>query len=281
MRTRCLILVVASLVVGGCAAESAEPAFDEAEVDGVEQAVRDALAMAEEQHGLQVGEDAEAEAIAQVREALAWATAEPVGSTSAAIEQDEAFDAFGDEVGGGPPSTNGSFGTGAGAQNGGFGTSAGADDGSFGTSAGSTGGSFSGPQGAQNGSFTAGSGGIYFPCRSYGTVTAFSEESLGTFGIDCVAAGSRPVLRWPTVGGGGPYELVTITIDLNTIFTLSTTGTATESFLAQHVWGPLDVGGTSVAYGGPPLTASGGVGVLIGGVESAGGDFGLFVALVI
>lgn len=288
---RTLITLGAAFWVVGCGADSAEEpsgdsAVGQAELDSLQAAVYQAFQELEQEHDVRLSDAEKRDAAARLRTMVEGATEGSVDSQTEALSHDGGVDGGGfGELGdalGGELSAPEQFGTTAGSSSDDFGTTAGSGNGSFGTSTGGTGGTFSGSQTTQQGSFGTSTGGIdlgLLPCRSYNTVTAFTEQNiLGfQFGLDCVSAGSRPTLRWGSIGGGGPYELFTISTDLQTMFRAFDTGGGAESLFG--IWETV-VGGTSTVYRGPTLSAAGGVGILVGVVQSASGDVGILIAIV-
>jgi len=132
---------------------------------------------------------------------------------------------------------------------------------------------------------------VAFPCRNVGIIEALATEEdflrLAFGGLDCVRAGSRPLLRYGNTGAG-PYRIVTITLSFAEVLALTGSGDLPESVVDAFLW-ETETGVGSIRYGGPPLRAGGGFGVLIGFVEALGGgtdDFideggGLLVAIVL
>lgn len=268
-------------MAAGCAADPVDPpALSEQQIASAEVALDDALAAFEDREGVTVSQQQRDGVVAALRDILVSLRHSDVEAAQAALEHEGMEDDLGDfsdevtDLGGGP-STSGSFEL-DGADEGSFDTG-GTDTGTFEGGAG-TGGSFDGPEGAQSGSF----GTQYFPCRSHGTVTAFSfwdiEASIFR-GIDCVAANSNPTLRWDNLPGGGPYDLVTFTFDLQTALTLmDDPEMGLDPFFAGF-WGPIRTGATSITYQGPRLRARGGLGFLVGVVFGPGSE-GVLVAFV-
>jgi hypothetical protein len=257
-------LVAVLALLAGCAAEPDDgPALTEAEIASAEAALDEALAGFEEREGVSVSEEHRASVVASLREVLTAMRQSDVAAARAALEHGELDDDFEDiadglDSMGGGPSSSGTFDL-DGADEGTFSTE-GAETGSF-DSGGGTGDTLTGPDGAQ----TSGFGTQYFPCRSHGTVTAIGMaelESLVFGGIDCVSAGSNPVMRWGNLPTSGPYELWTLTFDMHTALQVVDDGTTGSFFAGLH--GPVRTGSTSMTYTGPRLRARGGLGFLVG-----------------
>lgn len=119
-------------------------------------------------------------------------------------------------------------------------------------------------------------------CDSFGELEAV-DESANTvaFRLSCVSAASRPVIAWPSLEGPGPYQVVTVAIDVQTAANIQTTSEAAlEAALESWIW-TTRVSGRSVEYAGPPLSAAGGAGVLVAVVEAADGSVAVFMAVVL
>ena len=207
----------------------------------------------------------------------------PIGYQEQALE----IGAFGEAFEGAPTvtvTTNGAFGGPTGATNGGFGGSGGST--SFGAGPGST---YFGSPSTANTSLNQAVGIV---CAEYANIrvdiasTSMCPEdnptcapepnSMLSVGFGCVAAGSRPIIKWAAVGSG---EILTVNVSYSDIQALSSGFQPSEAWARSRMW-MAPVSGGSVVYGGPPLRRDGGLGFLVGIVEVSGGS-AVFVAFVI
>lgn len=119
-------------------------------------------------------------------------------------------------------------------------------------------------------------------CDSFGELEPVDVSgNTVAFRISCLSAASRPVIAWPSLEGPGPYQVVTVAIDLQTAANIQTTSEAAlEAALESWIW-TTRVSGRSVEYAGPPLSAAGGAGVMVAVVEAADGSTAVFMAVVL